>query len=160
LLDTSGRVIGVNTAIRSPSGGSVGIGFAIPAETIQRVVPELISKGYYPHPWTGFTAYELSYELQPSEAGPSHGLLIVDLAPGGPAMKAGMQAAEAQRQGRRIVFSGGDIVIAVDELSIRSRDELTIYLENQKRVGDSVELTFVREGEEMNATLELQERPQ
>ncbi len=160
LLDTSGRVIGVNTAIRSPSGGSVGIGFAIPAETIQRVVPELISRGYYPHPWTGFTAYELSYELKPSEAGPAHGLLIVDLDPGGPAMQAGLQAAKAERQGRQILFSGGDIVIAVDGQPLRSRDELTIYMENQKRVGDSVEVTFVREGEEMKTVLELRERPQ
>lgn len=160
LLDTSGRVVGVNTAIRSPSGGSVGIGFAIPAETIQRVVPELIARGYYPHPWTGFSSYELSYELKPSESGPAHGLLIVDITPGGPAARAGLQAAEARREGRQILFSGGDIVIAIDGQPLKSRDELTIYLENQKRVGDSVELTFVREGEEMKTVLGLHERPQ
>ena len=160
LLDTSGRVVGVNTAIRSPSGGSVGIGFAIPAETIQRVVPELISRGYYPHPWTGFSSYELSYELKPSESGPAHGLLIVDITPGGPAAQAGLQAAEARRQGRQILFSGGDIIIAIDGRPLKSRDELTIYLENQKRVGDSVELTFIRESEEMKTVLGLHERPQ
>lgn len=160
LLDTNGRVVGVNTAIRSPSGGSVGIGFAIPAETIQRVVPELISRGYYPHPWTGFSSYELSYELKPSESGPAHGLLIVDITPGGPAAQAGLQAAEARRQGRQILFSGGDIIIAIDGRPLKSRDELTIYLENQKRVGDSVELTFIRESEEMKTVLGLHERPQ
>lgn len=159
LLDSYGRVIGVNTAIRSPSGGSVGIGFAIPAETILRVVPELVSRGYYPHPWTGFSAYELSYELRPSESGPEHGLLIVDVAPGSPAEQAGLQAAEARRQGRQIVFNGGDIVVAVDDIQIKSRDELTIFLENQKRVGDTVSLTILRDNVEAVVPLELGERP-
>jgi S1-C subfamily serine protease len=159
LLDSSGRVIGVNSAISSPSGGSVGIGFAIPAETILRVVPELLSRGYYPHPWTGFSAYELSYELRPSESGPDHGLLIVDIAPGSPAEQAGLLAAEARRQGRQIIFNGGDIVVAVDGIEIKSRDELTIFLENQKRVGDTVSLTIARDSAETVVPLELGERP-
>jgi S1-C subfamily serine protease len=159
LLDTSGRLIGVNTAIQSPSGGSVGIGFAIPAETVMRVVPELVSRGYYPHPWTGFTSYELSYEITPSETGPDHGLLIVDVAAGGPAAKAGLVPAEAQRIGRRIVFNGGDIVVAADGESIRSRDELTIYLENQKRVRDTVDLTIIRDEETLTVSLQLDEMP-
>jgi S1-C subfamily serine protease len=159
LLDSSGRVIGVNSAISSPSGGSVGIGFAIPAETILRVVPELLSRGYYPHPWTGFSAYELSYELRPSESGPDHGLLIVDIAPGSPAEQAGLLAAEARRQGRQIIFNGGDIVVAVDGIEIKSRDELTILLENQKRVGDTVSLTIARDSAETVVPLELGERP-
>lgn len=159
LLDTAGRVVGVNTAIRSPSGGSVGIGFAIPAETVLRVVPELIARGYYPHPWMGFSARELSYELRPSETGPEHGLLIVEIAPGGPADLAGLQAAEARRQGRQYVFTGGDIIIAADSQPIKSRDELTIFLEGQKRVGDLVDLTVVRGGETTEITVELAELP-
>jgi S1-C subfamily serine protease len=159
LLDTSGRLIGVNTAIQSPTGGSVGIGFAIPAETVMRVVPQLVSRGYYPHPWTGFTSYELTYEITPSETGPDHGLLIVDLAAGGPADRAGLVPAEAQRVGRRIVFDGGDIVVAVDGEPIRSRDELTIYLENQKQVGDTVELTVIRGEETLSLSLKLDEMP-
>lgn len=159
LLDTSGLVIGVNTAIQSPSGGSVGIGFAIPVETVLRVVPELISKGYFPHPWPGFTAYELTYELTPSESGPAHGLLIVDIDQGGPAEAAGLQAATAARDGRRIVFNGGDIVIAADGKPIKSRDELTILLESTKVVGDHVDLTVVRDGNEKTVSIELVERP-
>ena len=159
LLDSAGQVVGVNTAIRSPSGGSVGIGFAIPAETIRRVIPELIARGYYPHPWTGFSAYELTYELTPSESGPEHGLLIVDIAPGGPAEQAGLLAAQAERQGRQILFDGGDILVAADGHALRSRDELTILLENQKQVGDTVTLTVVRDGEEIETTLELWEQP-
>jgi S1-C subfamily serine protease len=159
LLDTSGRLIGVNTAIQSPTGGSVGIGFAIPAETVMRVVPQLVSMGYYPHPWTGFTSYELTYEITPSETGPDHGLLVVDVAAGGPADKAGLVPAEAQRVGRRIVFNGGDIVVAVDGEPVRSRDELTIYLENQKQVGDTVELTVFRDEETLTLSLQLDEMP-
>jgi S1-C subfamily serine protease len=159
LLDTNGRLVGVNTAIRSPTGGSVGINFAIPAESVMRVVPELLSRGYYPHPWTGFTSYELTYELTPSESGPEHGLLIVDIDAGSPADQAGLRPAEAQRVGRRIVFKGGDIVIEVDDRPVRSRDELTIYLENQKRVGDTADFTIMRDGEIMTISLQLGEMP-
>lgn len=159
LLNTAGQVIGVNTAIRSPSGGSVGIGFAIPAESVQRVAPELLARGYFPHPWMGVTTYELSYELTPSESGPEHGLLIADIVPGGPADKAELQAANARRQGRQIAFDGGDVIVAADDQPIKSRDELTIFLENQKQIGDTVVLTIVRDGETMQVALELQERP-
>ncbi len=159
LLDSTGRLVGVNTAIRSPSGGSVGIGFAIPAETVQRVVPELITRGYYPHPWIGISTYELSYELKPSESGPEHGLLVVEITPGGPADQAGLQAAESQREGRRVVFSGGDIVIAADDKVIKTRDQLTIFLENNKRIGDTVVLSIIRDDETLSIPLEIRERP-
>lgn len=159
LLDSAGRVVGVNSAIRSPSGGSVGIGFAIPAETVLRVVPELIARGYYPHPWLGISARELSYELRPSESGPEHGLLIVEVARGGPADRAGLQAAEVRRQGREIVFTGGDILVEADGRAIKTRDELSILLENHKRVGDSVDLAVVRGDETLDVTVELGELP-
>ena len=159
LLDTTGRVIGVNTAIQSPSGGSVGIGFAIPAETVLRVVPELLARGYYPHPWTGIDAYELSYELTPSESGPEHGLLIVEIASQSPAARAGLQAAETVRQNRRVFFNGGDVIVAADGQEIKSRDDLTILLETKKQVGDAVELTVIRDGETLDFTLELEEQP-
>jgi S1-C subfamily serine protease len=159
LLDSAGRVVGVNSAIRSPSGGSVGIGFAIPAETVLRVVPELIARGYYPHPWLGMSARELSYELRPSESGPEHGLLIVEVARGGPADRAGLQAAEVRRQGREIVFTGGDILVEADGRAIKTRDELSIFLENHKRVGASVDLAVVRGDETLDVTVELGELP-
>ncbi len=159
LLDSAGRVVGVNSAIRSPSGGSVGIGFAIPAETVLRVVPELIARGYYPHPWLGISTRELSYELRPSESGPEHGLLIVEVARGGPADRAGLQAAEVRRQGREIVFTGGDILVEADGRAIKTRDELSILLENHKRVGDSVDLAVVRGDETLDVTVELGELP-
>ncbi|MEN8098374.1 MAG: trypsin-like peptidase domain-containing protein [Chloroflexota bacterium] len=159
LLDTLGRVIGVNTAIQSPSGGSVGVGFAIPTETILRVVPQLLSHGYYPHPWLGITTYELTYELRPPQEGPEHGLLVAAIDENGPADIAGIQPAQATRQGRSILFEGGDIIIAVDRIPIERRDDLTIYLEHNFRVGETVELTMIRDSEEISLDIDLQEQP-
>ena len=148
LLNTRGQVIGVNTAIRSPSGGSVGIGFAVPISTVQRVVPDLIAYGHYRHPSLRIAVRELGYEVQPPSDKLQHGLLIVDLDPNGPAGQAGLQAAQVQRQGRRLVFVGGDIITAVNGQPIRTRDELSLYLEEHTRPGDDVTLTVVnKEGE-------------
>lgn len=159
LLDSRGRVIGINTAIQSPSGGSVGIGFAVPVDIIKRVVPELIARGRYPHPTLGFDAYELTYEVRPSPDGPQKGLWVVRVAPGGPADRAGLQAADIRRDARgRLVIVGGDIVTAIDGHPIATRDDLTLYLEAHKRVGDQVQLTVVRGGEILTLTATLAER--
>jgi len=159
LLDSRGRVIGVNTAIQSPSGGSVGIGFAVPVDSVKRVVPELIAKGRYPHPTLGFDSYELTYEINPSQGGPQKGLLVVQVTPGGPADRAGLQPAEVRRDARgRPVLAGGDIVTAVDSQPVATRDDLTIYLESHKRVGDQVQLTVVRENDTLTLTATLAER--
>jgi S1-C subfamily serine protease len=159
LLDSRGRVIGVNTAIQSPSGGSVGIGFAVPVDIVKRVLPELMTRGRYPHPTLGFDAYELTYEVDPAPSGPAKGLWVVQLAPGGPAAQAGLQPAEIQRDARgRPFIVGGDILVAVDGRPIETRDDLTIYLESHKRVGDAVELTVVRGSETLTLTATLAER--
>ena len=159
LLDSRGRVIGVNTSIQSPSGGSVGIGFAVPAHIVQRVAPVLIAQGRYPHPDLGATFWELGYEVRPSERGPSHGLLIVDVANGGAADQAGLRAAQRQRGGfGRVVLVGGDIITAIDGQPVQTRDEMTLYLEGNKRPGDTVTLTVVREGKEFTVDVALGER--
>ncbi len=159
LLDSRGRVIGVNTAIQSPSGGSVGIGFAVPVDIVKRVVPELIAQGRYPHPTLGFDSYELTYEITPSPDGPQKGLLIIQVAPGGPADQAGLRAATVRRDARgRPVLTGGDILIAVDGRPVATRDDLTIYLESHKRVGDQVQLTVVRGNQTLILTATLAER--
>ena len=148
LLNTRGQVIGVNTAIRSPSGGSVGIGFAVPISTVQRVVPDLVAYGHYRHPSLRIAVRELGYEVQPPSDQVQHGLLIVDLDPNGPAGQAGLQAAQVQRQGRRLLFVGGDIITAINGQPIRTRDELSLYLEEHTHPGDTVTLTVVnKDGE-------------
>jgi S1-C subfamily serine protease len=84
---------------------------------------------------------------------------VVEVAAGGPAERAGLEPAAAQRSGRRIVFNGGDVIVAADGQPIQRRDELTIYLENEKRVGDTVDLTVVRDQETITLTLRLGEMP-
>ncbi len=141
LLNSRGEVIGVNTAIQSPSGGSVGIGFAVPISVVQRVVPDLIAYGRYRHPSLRVQVRELGYEVRPAASGPQRGLLIVALDPNGPAGKAGLQAAEVQRQGFRTVFVGGDIILTINGEEVHTRDDLTLYLERHTLPGDTVTLT-------------------
>jgi S1-C subfamily serine protease len=163
LLNSRGQVIGVNTAIQSPSGGSVGIGFAVPVDTVKRVVPELIARGRYPHPWIGFEgqAYRVTPALADAlDLAVERGLLIARIYRDSPAHRAGLQGADRRVQvGRSVILVGGDIVTAIDGLALESADELTIYLETKKRPGDEVTLTYWRDGKELSATLTLAERP-
>jgi S1-C subfamily serine protease len=164
LLNSLGQVIGVNTAIQSPSGGSVGIGFAVPVDTVKRVVPELIANGRYPHPWIGFEgqAYRITPALAEALDLPvEKGLLIARLYRNSPAVQAGLRGAERRVQvNRSVILVGGDIVTAVDSVSVETSDQLTIYLETKKRPGDDIELTIWRDGKEMSVRLTLGERPE
>jgi S1-C subfamily serine protease len=166
LLDLEGRVIGVNSQIISPSGASSGIGFAVSANTVRRVVPELIAQGYYPHPWLGTQMLPLTPSTAKAfrDAGMNvpvdTGLLVIEAVKGAPADKAGM------RGGSRVVRIGGyqipldgDIIIAIDGEPINNFQELTVYLEMQTTVGDTVELTIIRDGGEQSVQLILEERP-
>jgi S1-C subfamily serine protease len=166
LLDLEGRVIGVNSQIISPSGASSGIGFAVSANTVRRVVPELIAQGYYPHPWLGTQMLPLTPSTAKAfrDAGMNvpvdTGLLVIEAVKGAPADKAGI------RGGSRVVRIGGyqipldgDIIIAIDGEPINNFQELTVYLEMQTTVGDTVELTIIRDGEEKAVQLILEERP-
>jgi S1-C subfamily serine protease len=167
LLDLEGRVIGVNSQIISPSRASAGIGFAVSANTVRRVVPELISRGYYPHPWLG--TYMLSITsgtadiLREAEMDVpvDSGLLVLEVVQGGPADKAGI------RGGTRVVRFGnvrvpldGDIITALDGRPIKNFEELTVYLETQTVVGQTVDVTILRGGEEQTVQVTLAERPQ
>ncbi len=157
LLNIHGQVIGVNTAITSPSGGSVGIGFAVPISTVSRVVPELIANGRYPHPSLQITVRELGYEVRPASDGPQHGLLIVDMDANGAAAQAGLKAAQAQRQGFSTVFVGGDIITAVNGSPMTTRDDLALYLETNAVPGDTVSVTYDRQGSTEQATVTVGE---
>ncbi len=162
LLNLRGEVIGVNTSIRSPSGGSVGIGFAVPVDTLKRVAPELIRRGRYEHPWLGFNAYEITQELADFLKLPvNKGLLIAQLQAGGPADLAGVRGASQRlRTNFGTLLVGGDILVALDDQPIQTRDDMTIYLENHKRVGDVVQMTLIREGAQIALEATLQARPQ
>jgi S1-C subfamily serine protease len=166
LLDLKGRVIGVNSQIISPSQASAGIGFAVSANTVRRVVPELIARGYYPHPWLGTTMLTLTSAnakvfrdggMQvPVEAG----LLVSEVTPGSPADKAGIRGGDrAVRVGRYQLLLGGDIITAINGKPVGDFQELTVYLETQTKVGDSVQVTIIRDGQEQTLALTLGEQP-
>jgi S1-C subfamily serine protease len=144
LLNLQGEVIGINTAINSPSGGSVGIGFAVPSSVVERVVPELILNGRYDHPWLAIQTIELGSEVAPPEGGPSRGLLIVEILDGSGAAESGLEKATVTRGLGRYVFSGGDIITAVDDHSVASRDDLFIILDTNYSPNDIVTLTAQR----------------
>jgi S1-C subfamily serine protease len=167
LLDLRGRVIGVNSQIISPSRASAGIGFAVSANTVQRVAPELISRGYYPHPWLGAQMLPLTPVIAKvfREAGMNvpvdRGLLVIENFKGAPADKAGIQGgSRLVRIGQHRIPLDGDIIIAIDGEPVNSFEELTVYLETETTVGDTVELTIIRDGREQTVPVTLEERPQ
>ena len=161
LLDSQGQVIGVNTAIYSPSGGSVGVGFAIPVDTVRRVIESIIEKGYYPHPWLGIRGLTIVPELAEAlELPVERGLLVIDAERGEAAAQAGIRGAQREvRLGRYDIPIGGDILIAIDGNKIREMEDLVKYLETETVVGQSVNLTIVRDGQEQTVQVELGEQP-
>jgi S1-C subfamily serine protease len=167
LLDSQGQVIGVNTAIFSPSQASVGIGFAIPVETVKRVVPSLIATGRYLHPWLGVDIFDVTPELAQGlgeggfELPVDQGVLVMDVYPDSPADQAGLQGStDEARWGNLMLPVGGDIIIAVDGTEVKGGQDLTIYLETQTKVGQAIQVTVMRDGREMTLEVQLAERPE
>jgi S1-C subfamily serine protease len=158
LLDSRGRVIGINTAIRQDAQG---IGFAVPVDTVKRVVPSLIEQGYYPHPWLGFLGYDISPGLARAlELPVQDGILVARLYRNGPAEDAGLRG--AQREvivGNQQLLAGGDIVIGIDERPVSDWQDLSEYLELSTVVGDEVQLQIVRDGAQQVLTLLVEEQP-
>lgn len=155
LLDTHGRVIGMNTAINSPSGGSVGIGFAVPANVISLVVPDLIANGRYLHPALGVQVAELGTEITPGNNSVLRGLLITQIDSGSAASQAGLQAAQVYARGFRYYYSGGDIIVAIDGQATYTRSDINLYLDEHYRPGDTVTLTVYRDGKNMDVSVTL-----
>jgi S1-C subfamily serine protease len=164
LLDSNGRLIGVNTAIYSPSGTSAGIGLAIPVNKLKQIVPELIQNGRFPHPWLGIEG--LGYELYPELAQAldlpvDQGLLIAQLYRNSPAVRAGLRGAtEEVIYRQRWLLVGGDILTAIDGVPLRHWDDLDAYLQEQTEVGQTVTLTIWRGDQEMTMEVELGEMPE
>jgi len=167
LLDLQGRVIGVSSQIISPSGANAGIGFAVSANTVRRVVPELIARGYYPHPWLGINSIPLSARAAEAfrEAGMDvpvdKGLLVLEVVPSGPADTAGIRGGDRiVRFGRYNIPLDGDILVALDGQPLQTSRDLTLYLDTQAQIDQTVMLTIIRDGEEQVIEATLQERPQ
>ncbi len=147
LLDSSGRLIGVNTAIFSPSGASAGIGFAVPVDTVLRLVPQLIRNGKITQPGIGVS---LLSDAQAESFGFA-GAVIAKVLPGSPADRAGLEGIHRARRGYEL----GDRIVAVDSKPIKSIDDLADAFD-AAGVGGTVRLTVEREGKkrEVRVTLE------
>ena len=160
LLNSDGEIIGINSAIISPSGGSVGIGFAIPVNTAKRLIPELISKGYVTYPWIGATIQSLIPEVAKyMKVKIERGAMIAEVVRGGPADKAGLKGGSQQVQiGNMIVAVGGDIVVKADQHDVKTNDELIRYI-REKKPGNTIVLKVYRKDRFEEVKVTLGERP-
>jgi S1-C subfamily serine protease len=148
LLDSAGRLIGVNTAIFSPSGSYAGIGFAIPADTVSWAVPDLIAHGRIQRPALGVqvAAAQLARQLG------ANGVLVIEVLPGSGAERAGIRPTRRDKRGRLRL---GDVIVAIDGKRVASTGELLLALEDHQ-IGDDVELRLERDGRTEEARVKLQ----
>jgi len=161
LLNMKGEVIGINTAIRSSTGEFTGVGFAVPSNTIKKIVPSLIEEGKYHHPWMGITGIDIDPDLAKiRELGNAKGFLIVTVIDGHPADDAGLQGVSktVEIDGKEYPIDG-DIIISVDGKEVRKINDLLVHLQREKSVGDEMILGVLRDGDLMHLTLTLAERP-
>jgi S1-C subfamily serine protease len=163
LFDIHGRVIGVNTMIYSQTGEFSGIGFAVPVNTVKRVVPALITDGRYLHPYLGIRGWAVTDPLAEVAALPvNRGALIGEVTEGGPAEKAGLRGGNRSLNvpgyNGDAVIIGGDIIIALDGQPVTGMNDLISRLERYA-VGDTVVLTIVRDDETLDVPVELGARP-
>ncbi|MGA2253880.1 MAG: trypsin-like peptidase domain-containing protein [Thermoguttaceae bacterium] len=147
LLDSSGRLIGVNSAIFSPSGAFAGIGFAIPVDKVNRVVTELIQHGKIIRPSLGI---EPAPDQWVAELG-LNGVLVLGVVPGGPAAKAGIRATHRTPDGQ---IELGDLILAIDGQTLESADDLLSAQESHK-IGDTVTLLLLRDGQRREVKVTL-----
>lgn len=162
LLDTQGRVIGVNTMIFTETEVNAGIGFAVPSNTVQRVLPDLIATGSYQYTWIGITGDELRLDhisLMNLDEN-VRGVLIETVRPNSPASKAGFNGNDRTDSVDGIPYNvGGDVIIALNDTPIRNMAELVGFLADQTRPGDLVQVTLIRDGATIVIPVTLEARP-
>ena len=161
LLNMNGEVVGINTAIQSETGNFTGVGFAIPSDTVKKMVPILIRDGELRHPWIGISGIDIDYELAEIRGLDStKGFLIVSVIEGSPAEFAGLMGSETREiiDGRDIPMDG-DIIVKIDGELVRKIADILVHLQMEKLVGDEMVLTILRDGEMMEKTIFLGERP-
>lgn len=161
LLNMRGEVIGINTAIQSGTGEFAGIGFAIPSKTVSKIVPILIKEGQYKHPWLGISGVDIDPDLaNVLQLKDTRGFLIISIANDSPAENAGLHGASETKEIDGIRYQiGGDVILSVDGKDVRKIDDILIYLQREKQVGDTINLEILRDGRTTNFELVLKERP-
>ncbi len=151
LIDSAGRLIGVNTAIYSPSGASAGIGFAVPVDTINRIIPQLLAKGKIVRPYLGVSTND-AFSHRVTQRMGIPGLLVLSVDPGSPADRAGVKKTEAAPGS----IIPGDIIQAVDGKTIQSADGLFALLERRK-AGDEITLKLFRDKKTRDVKIKLEQ---
>jgi len=158
LLDSQGRVIGVNTAYEADAAG---VGFAVPVNAVKRVVPKLISDGRYVYPWLGISGGDLTLDvIEAMNLDVRSGAIVVAVTPGSPADRAGVRGSDqtVQKRGRDVPV-GGDVIIAIDSQRVARFDDILVYILRHAEVGQDVTLTVIRDGREQTVRIRLAERP-
>ncbi len=161
LIDSSGRLVGITTAIFSPTGASVGIGFAIPVDTIKRVVNDLMEKGYYSYPYLGATLMNLFPGIAEALKLPvDSGALVIEVMPGGPAQRAGLRGGDRRAQiGNNIVTVGGDVIVSVNGIKVKDADAAIREI-RKMRPGNKIRLDVVHwDGSRDTINVTLGEKP-
>jgi S1-C subfamily serine protease len=161
LLNMRGNIVGINTAIQSTTGEFTGVGFAIPSQTVAKIVPILIDEGEYKHPWIGISGRD----IDPDTANvlglkDALGFLIITVVENSPAEDAGLMGSDKtiEVDGKEYPV-GGDIIVAVDGMDVRKIDDILVHLQRVKTIGDEMNLEILRDGRTTNVTVILQERP-
>jgi serine protease Do len=162
LVNDLGEVIGVTSAIESASGSSAGIGFAIPAEIVMKVVPSLIANGKYEHPYLGISGNSMTPDVAEAMNLPSdtRGALVQTVSAGGPSEKAGLQPSTTS-----VTISGvdgtvgGDVITAIDGQPVKNMSDIIAYLAIHTQVGQTVTLSVLRDGQTKTIEVTLGSRP-
>ncbi|NPV66631.1 MAG: trypsin-like serine protease [Anaerolineae bacterium] len=162
LLNLSGEVIGVNTAIESTTRQNAGIGFAVPSKTVSRVVPVLIAEGHFAHPWLGISGSTVNDTIREAMNLPDDqtGVLIATVDNTGPAARAGLLGSSREaRVDDTTIRVGGDIIVSVDGHPVVTFDDLLDYISNETEVGQTITLGILRNGELSEVRVTLAPRP-
>ena len=162
LVDDTGSVIGVTAAIESAVQSNAGIGFVIPSQIVEKVVPALIDTGHYDHPWIGISGTSLVPELATAMDLPAdqRGALVIGVVPNSPADQAGLRGSTQQVQiNGQAVPVGGDVIVSVDGQPVQDFEDLIAYLADSTQVGQTITLQVLRDGSPETIDLTLAARP-
>ncbi|MDH3766672.1 MAG: trypsin-like peptidase domain-containing protein [Nitrosopumilus sp.] len=161
LLNMRGEIVGINTAIQSATGEFTGVGFSIPSQTVAKIVPTLIEKGEYKHPWIGISGRDIDPDMaNVLNLKDAIGFLIITVVDDSPASNAGLIGSDKTIEVEGVNYPiGGDVILSVDGIEVRKIDDILIHLQRAKTVGSEMTLEILRDGRTINVTIVLQERP-
>ena len=161
LLNMRGEIVGINTAIQSATGEFTGVGFSIPSQTVAKIVPTLIEKGEYKHPWIGISGRDIDPDMASVlNLKDAIGFLIITVVDNSPASNAGLIGSDKTIEVEGVNYPiGGDVILSVDGIEVRKIDDILIHLQRAKTIGSEMNLEILRDGRTANVTIVLQERP-